>query len=96
MKRNVPIFGLLIGLVLPVAGYGIMYLIWGHGMGFGEFTRTLVNNHDMASKVLSLALLINLIPFSYYIKKRLDYTARGVLIATMLYFVFIILLKYVW
>ena len=96
MKRNVPVFGLLIGLVTPLIGFVIMYFIWGHSMAFGEFVRTLVNNHDMASKVLSLALLLNLLPFSLYTRKRLDYTARGILVATVLYAVFIILIKYVW
>jgi len=96
MKRNVPIFGLLIGLVTPVIGFIIMYFIWGHGMPFGEFARTLVNNHDTASKVLSLGLLLNLLPFILYTNKRLDYTARGILVATILYAVLIVLIKYVW
>ena len=96
MKRNVPIFGLLIGLFAPVLGFVIMYFIWGHGNTFSAFCRALMNDHDTASKVLSLALLINLLPFSLYTRKRLDYTARGILVATMLYAVFIILIKYVW
>ncbi|OJW81350.1 MAG: hypothetical protein BGO69_13705 [Bacteroidetes bacterium 46-16] len=96
MKRNVPIFGLLIGLVTPVIGFVIMYFIWGHGTPFNAFVRGLVNNHDLASKVLSLSLLLNLLPFSLCTRKRLDYVARGILVATMLYAVFIILIKYVW
>jgi len=96
MKRNVPVFGVLIGLVTPLVGFVIMYFIWGHGMPFNTFIRTLINNHDTASKVLSLALLLNLLPFSLYTRKRLDYTARGILVATMLYAVFIVLIKYVW
>jgi hypothetical protein len=50
----------------------------------------------MASKVMTLSLLINLIPFLYCTTKRLDYTMRGIVIATMLYALFIILIKFVW
>ncbi|MBS1585332.1 MAG: hypothetical protein JSS82_07250 [Bacteroidetes bacterium] len=96
MKRNVPVLGLVIGLLAPVVGFVIMYFIWGRANPFSAFCRQLMNDHDMASKVLSLALLINLIPFSLYTRKRLDYTARGVLVATVLYAVFILLIKYVW
>lgn len=96
MKRNVPVFGLLIGLLTPVIGFIIMYFIWRQGMSLGEFTRALMNNHDMASKVLSLGLLLNLLPFILYTNKRLDYTARGILVATILYAVLIVLIKYVW
>ena len=97
MKRNVPIFGLLIGLLTPVVGFIIVYFIFrSSAQPLGDFTRNLVNNHDMASKVLSLSLLLNLLPFILYTNKRLDYTARGILVATILYAVFIILIKYVW
>jgi hypothetical protein len=41
-------------------------------------------------------LLINLIPFVYFNMKRLDYAMRGVFIATMLYALFIVLVKFVW
>src|ERR1700744_2492213 len=94
MKVNKPILGLIIGLILPSVGMAIMYLIWAHGSSVSVFASELLSNHDLASKVLSLSLLINILPFSYYTSKRLDNTARGILIATVLYFVFIVLLKF--
>ena len=91
MKRNVPVFGLLIGLVMPVLGVITMYFIWFHGSPFGDFYTRISGDHQLASKVLSLSLLAELIPFIYFTNKRLDNSARGVFIATMLYVVFIIL-----
>jgi hypothetical protein len=96
MKRNVPILGAIIGLILPFIGFGIMYLIWFHGTPLHQVTMELVANHDLAAKVFSLSILINLLPFTFYTSRRLDLTARGIFIATMLYVVFIVLIKFVW
>lgn len=96
MKRNVSLLGLIIGLLLPVVGIFIVYLVMSRGSSFHSFFNTLKHNFDTAALVLSLSILINIIPFIYYTNRRLDLTARGILIATMLYAVFIVLLKFVW
>jgi len=96
MKRNVPVLGLIIGILFPMLGMLVMYLIKFTGTPFNEFIHTLVINHKVAALVLSLSLLANAIPFIYYTNRRLDLTARGILIATMLYAVLIVLLKFVW
>lgn len=94
MKRNVAIFGLFIGLLLPLLGAVIMYFAWFNNSGFGEYLRIMGAQRQIAAKVLSLSLLINVLPFIYYTNKHLDLTAKGLLIATMLYFVLIVLLKF--
>ncbi len=96
MKLNVPITGFLIGLLLPFIGLVVMYFIWGSHQGLYEFVRSLTYQPGMASKVMTLSLLINLIPFVYFNFKRIDYAMRGVVIATMLYALLIILVKFVW
>ena len=96
MKRNVPVLGLIIGLIFPILGMLVMYLVKFAGTPFGDFVQTMVANHKVAAMVLSLSLLANALPFIYYTNKRLDLTARGILIATMLYAVLIVLLKFVW
>ena len=96
MQRNVPVLGLIIGIIFPMLGMLVMYLIKFTGTPFGEFIDAMGNNHKVAAMVLSLSLLANAIPFIYYTNKRLDLTARGILIATMLYAVLIVLLKFVW
>jgi hypothetical protein len=97
MKRNVPIFGFVIGLFAPVLGLLIVYLIMGgNNDGIGDFFNDMFRMRSIASLYITLSLLINLLPFIYCTNKRLDQTARGILVATMLYAVFIILIKYVW
>lgn len=96
MRLNVPVTGFLIGIFLPLIGMFIMYNLWGHSEGFFEFMRSLTKLKGMAAKVLTLSLLINLVPFVYFNFKRIDYAMRGVVIATMLYAVLIVLIKFVW
>jgi len=96
MRRDTPIFGFMIGLLLPFIGMVIMYLLWGHGQGFGSFLHSLTRLKGMASKVLTLSILINVIPFAYCNIKRIDMTARGIFVATMLYALLIVLIMFVW
>lgn len=96
MRRNVPILGFLIGLVTPLLGLFIMYLLWGQHQGIVEFVRLTFRLSGQASKVFTLSLLANILPFVFFTSKRLDYSARGVFIATMIYAMFIVLVKFVW
>lgn len=98
MKRDIPIYGFLIGALLPVLGAFIVYLILFRSQGFdlGGFLSRLWVSKDIAAKVITLSILINLLPFLIFTRKRMDYLARGVFIATALYAVLIVLLKFVW
>lgn len=96
MKLNLPITGFIIGLFLPLVGMLVMYQIWGHHEGIPEFAKSLSHQPGMAAKVVLLGTLANLIPFVYFNMKRLDYAMRGVFIATMLYALLIVLIKFVW
>lgn len=96
MKRNVSVLGFFIGLLLPLLGVYIVYLVKFNGESFKSFTQLFIRNTDIAASVLSLSVLVNIIPFIYYTNRRLDLTARGILIATLIYGVLFILLKFVW
>ena len=96
MKRNVPFFGFVLGALFPLLGFLVMYFIWGHHEAVGEFMHSVMRSHDLAGKVFSLSLLANLVPFLFFTSRRLDYSARGVFVATMIYVVIIVLIKYVW
>jgi hypothetical protein len=96
MKRNIPMFGFVIGVLMPVIGFFLVYLILFRTYTFGDFGAYLMHNHDKAAMVISLAMIMNVIPFIYFTNKRLDFSARGVLIATMLYALLVILLRFVW
>lgn len=90
-------FGFAIGILMPVIGYFLVYLIlFRTTYAFKDFGPYLMHTHDKAAMVISLAMIMNVIPFIYFTNKRLDYSARGILIATMLYALLVILLRFVW
>lgn len=97
MRRiNVPILGFIVGLLLPVLGFFIVYFLMFRANTIGGLAQSLMHDHKSASKVLTLSLLINLVPFVYCNAKRLDYAMRGIVSATMLYAVFIVMVMFVW
>ena len=96
MRINVPAVGFILGLILPVAGFLLMLTAWSHGSNLSGYMATLMRDHRALAKVLTLGLLINLVPFLYFNIKRPDYALRGVVTATMLYAVLIILVMFVW
>lgn len=96
MKRDSPILGFVIGLVLPLVGLFVMYTIWGSHEGVFEFVKGLTHRRGMATKVFTLSLLTNLIPFAYCNIKRIDYTMRGIFVITMIYVALIVMAMFVW
>lgn len=65
-------------------------------MSFDYFMNVLIKNNKEFAKVLTMSLLINLIPFVYCNTKRIDGAMRGIVVATMLYAVLIVLIMFVW
>ena len=96
MLKNNPLAGFLIGAVGPVIGLFIMKLIWFMHDTVAEYVNMLRTNHDTFFKVFSLSILVNLAPFIYFNSKKAEPPARGVFVATMLYVVYIVLVRYVW
>lgn len=96
LKRNVPVLGFILGAVFPLIGSLVVFLVLGRGQQLGDFFNGLFHNHQTLAKVIALSLLANILPFMLYTNRRLDLTARGIFIATMLYFLAFILVKYIW
>jgi amino acid permease len=77
-------------------GLVFMKFLWYRHDTFNDFYHMLVYSHSLLAKILSLSLLVNLAPFLYCTSRHYDYTMRGIVVATILYFVFIVLIMYVW
>jgi len=96
MKSNNPVLGFIIGALTPVVGFFIVFLIFRDGQSLGGFLNWLMGSHQMLAKVMTLSVLANLAPFMIFTSKRMDYLGRGILSATIIYAVFIVLIKFVW
>ena len=95
MRVNKAIVGLMLGLLFPLLGYLVVYFILGRGGSFTEFSNSIIHNGDLAGKVISLSVLANLIPFLYFNKYRRDLTVKGIVIATILFGILFVYMKYV-
>jgi hypothetical protein len=94
LKSDNTWFGLCVGAIAPVFGYYFYYqLVFADHMSLKQFTN-FVHTPDLMSKVLSLSVLMNLPLFFYFIRKRRDYSAKGVLGATLVYAAVIAYLKF--
>jgi hypothetical protein len=96
MRINRPIIGFLLGLLMPLIGFMIVFLVMSRDRNFGLFIERLSGYHKLLATVISLSILANLVPFIYFNSRRLDDASKGIFIATMLYAVVIVLLRFVW
>jgi hypothetical protein len=85
LKKNNFFLGLLIGLVLPAAIYGILYLTGKYVPQGSVWARPFET-----SKMVLFSLVLNVIPFRMYVVSyKCDKTGRGILFIT-----FILVLAY--
>ena len=77
---------ILVGIVVGLLATGLGFYLYVEFVLNGSFQESLViiNNKNLYGQVLSIAAIPNLLVFFIFIKKRQDYKARGVLIATFL------------
>lgn len=85
--------GLAIGLIAPLLGLVILYYIKFPSVSFGEFLQYFISENRLITSLGSLCLLANVVFFTIYINTRRDRTATGIFIITLVYGIFILLLK---
>ena len=94
LKRDNLKLGIIVGLIAPFAGFAGYYLMRFRIFTLKEFWQVLMMQKSLLSGIISLALIVNVIVFTLYINKRLDKTATGIFIATCVYAVAALLLKW--
>lgn len=85
-------FGFIPGLVAPVAGMFIYYLLMFRYMGLQSFISHLINAGLLVS-VMSLGVILNLILFFMFYRVEADRAARGVIAATFIYAFIVVYFK---
>ena len=78
-------FGLFLGAIVPVVGYGILLTIYDFleqqllatDVGFAPDFRT--------RTLMLIGICLNLIPFHIYQRRRADNTMRGMVLPTVIY-----------
>ena len=85
--------GLTISVVLPLTVFLLIYLIGYAKSSFAEFLRQTVMMLVLP-KILSLCIVPNLAVFYFFLNKEFWYATRGVITATLLCTVTVILIKF--
>lgn len=83
--------GFLIGFILPVIIFLIVYLVGENDMSFLEYTNSL-SKLNVLIKLGSLCVFVNSAVFMGFIKLKFEKTARGILGATIIY-AFVVLIS---
>ena len=84
--------GFTLGLILPLISFLIFYLFRYRDIPLVEFFNYVYFRHVL-SPLLSLNILPNLILFFIFIRKNYLFSARGVLIATFIFAVLVLIIK---
>ena len=82
IKKDI-IIGFIIGIIANAMGVFIAATLLGNGDDFTTVIKAAIAE-GFIGKLVSLGAVLNLITFFVFIKKRQDYRARGVLLATVL------------
>ena len=94
IKKNHFLTGFTSGLLAPIIGFYIYYLIGFRYMSLHSYVDRLLY-FGMEAGVISLSLIVNLIVFFYFIRAKADSSAQGVIGATFMYGLLIVILKYI-
>lgn len=94
-KLNHLYVGLLAGLIGPVLGFFLFYLIMFSHKPFYGFVRMIMNNSDTHAGIISVSLVFNLVFFFVALRNDWYNAARGVIMAMFIYAPFVVYFKYV-
>ena len=93
LKKDDLRLGIVLGLIGPLLGLVVIYLIKFSGVSFGEFLDAFFNDNRLITSNGTLSLLANVILFTVYINTHRDNTAKGIFIITLIYGIALLVLK---
>lgn len=97
MKKDNLMFGIIAGFVAPIFGVIIYYFLvfYRQHVGFMEFLGYLRQYKTLLTGVSSISLVANAVLFTIYINSRLDKTAKGIFVATIIYGIAVLMIKFI-
>jgi hypothetical protein len=96
-KYNKVGFGFLLGILFPFLGFILYgsYWAWNFNKSLAYFVNDIfLGVSTFRSSIMALALIANLIPFLFFIRKDWNQAARGVLAAVFVFVPFIVYFRF--
>lgn len=93
IRFNKVYVGLIPGMIFPI----VVFIILSFNMAEGNFVKEFMGKlirMDIFTKVVSLCVVPNLLLFFIFMWKNYLYAARGVLVATMIFALFVFIAKF--
>ena len=87
--------GFVLGLFAPLLSLFVFYLIKYNHLSFPEFYYRILVANEITTAVISLCVITNLLVFFIFIWANRNFSARGVLFATLVYTLYVFYLKQV-
>lgn len=94
LKKDNFWLGTLIGLIGPVIGFAIFKLIKYRNFSLTEMYQWMMMNHNLITAWISVSLFANALLFTLFLNARIDKTAKGIFVVTVLYAVTALLIKF--
>ena len=94
LKKDNLILGLILGFLAPFIGIVCFYFIKFSSLSFKEFLQIMVLWKTFFTSVITVSLIADGAIFTIYINTGKDETARGIFIATLIYAIISLVLKY--
>lgn len=86
--------GVVIGFLAPVIGFLIFKLVKYSRFSLKEMYQWMTMNHNLITAYISVSLFANALLFTLYVNARIDKTAKGIFLVTVLYAVSALLIKF--
>ena len=86
--------GTVLGLVGPVIGFTIFKLLKYRMFSLKEMYQWMTLNHNLITAWISVSLFANALLFTLYVNARIDKTAKGIFLVTVIYAITALLSKF--
>ncbi|RYD53270.1 MAG: hypothetical protein EOP52_03780 [Sphingobacteriales bacterium] len=91
-----PLPGVLLGLALPVLTAALLKLVLLPAESFSHYPQLLMSDPRLASKVLSIAVLPNMLAMMYFNRRKQLHLVRGLMVVNVLWIILFLLQRFVW
>ena len=86
--------GIILGLLGPVIGFSIFKLIKYNNFTLKEMYQWMTLNHNLITAWISVSLFANALLFTLFVNAKIDRTAKGIFLVTVIYAVTALLIKF--
>ena len=86
--------GTVLGLIGPVIGFALFKLIKYSRFSLKEMYQWMTMNHNLITAWVSVSLFANALLFTLYVNARIDKTAKGIFLITVMYAIAALLIKF--